>query len=249
MPAAIRSGLMQARRRARRRALCFAVLAVAVAGCGSNDGEPAMHVNEGVQRLASLIRERGVALDRSASSVKSIPVVWDAFKEFAAVPVESSELRDDAFSDGLLVEFGVFESGGDSGRTLQLILVRQLATDNGDLQQVRLVAHLRPADFDRIRRRLRVEECGDRKGCPARCAFENERALVGAPCVVSSSTGRLAGSKPPLASVSAWSFDTGGSSTAEQRESWIAFVERSPLYREARKLKPLAYEVSQESAE
>jgi hypothetical protein len=236
-----------------RTAYCVVALVLAVAAsCGSDETPAAIPVEEGETRLRSLLRERGVRVGSSGTnSMQSLRLAWAAFKEFAAVPVRPSELSDDPLSDGLLFEFGVFDFGGKWGKTFQLSFVRQLATADGDLQQVQLVAYFEPVAFDRMKSRIKVARCAEAGSCAARCTFEHTDAFVGDPCALSRTAGRPA--RPAdrmLASASAWSFDTGGSSAKAQRTSWIRFVERSPMFREAAgTLQPLGYEVWQGSAD
>jgi hypothetical protein len=221
---------------------CFLILALA-AGCRSVDDAHAIHVKDGASRLSSLLRARGVSLSPDANRPRPLRDAWRAFKAFASVPVLGSELSDDPGADGLLVEYGIFGSTGSSGRTFQLSFARQLATRDGDLQQVHLDVRFGPGAFATIGRHIRARTCTDGEGCQARCVFSDKAALFGAPCAESP-----AGRVPT--SVSAWSFDTGGSGTDEQRASWISFVEASAAFREAAsELKPVRYEVWQESAE
>jgi hypothetical protein len=198
-----------------------------------------MHVEDGSTRLNSLLVERGVrASADSTSSPRSLRAAWRAFKEFAAVPAEGGELSDEPLSDGLLFEYGLLD------KSFELNLVRQLATADGDLQQVHLDVHFAPADVATISEATRARRCAEEEECPARCVFGSKPALFGTPCAASPGGGRVP------RSVSAWSFDTGGSGTDEQRASWIRFVDGSLAFQEALfKLKPLRYEVWQESAE
>jgi hypothetical protein len=231
------------RRRGRRQAFpCLLILALA-AGCGSGNDEHAIHVKDGASLLASLLQARGVRLPPDANGPRPLRVAWRAFKDFASVPVRGSELSDDPGADGLLVEYGLLDSTGTSGRTFQLSFVRQLATRDGDLQQVHLDVWFGPGAFAEISQQIRARKCANGEGCPARCVFASKSALFGTPCADSP-----AGRSPT--SVTAWSFDTGGSGTDEQRASWISFVEASAAFQEAAfELKPVRYEVSQESAE
>jgi hypothetical protein len=213
------------------------------AGCGSGGDEHAIHVKDGASRLASLLRARGVRLSQDANGPRPLRVAWRAFKDFASVPVRGSELSDDAGSDALLVEYGLFDSTRSSGRTFQLSFVRQLGTREGDLQQVHLDVSFGRRAFATISRQIRARKCAEGEECPARCVFGSKSALFGTPCAESP-----AGRVPT--SVTAWSFDTGGSGTDEQRASWISFVEASAAFQEAAcELKPVRYEVWQESAE
>ncbi len=178
-------------------------------------------MKQGAHRLTSLLRESGVTPGkRSVKSKQSLGSAWAAFKEFAAVPVQRSELSDEPLSDGLLFEFGVFAFGGKWGKTFQLNFVRQLATADGDLQQVHLVVHFAPATFERIKNRVKAAPCADAEGCAARCSFV-ETDILGSSCVLSLARDRTARSTGhELASASVWSFDTGGSDTQAQRTSW-----------------------------
>jgi hypothetical protein len=229
--------------RATRQALLWmaAFLVVVAAGCGSTSGVPAMHVEDGSTRLNSLLLERGVrATADSTSSPRPLRAAWRAFKEFVAVPVNGGELSDEPLSDSLLFEYGLF--GSDN--SFELSLVRQLATADGDLQQVHLDVRFASGAVATIEEATRARKCADEEGCAARCVFGSKAALFGTPCAASPGGGRVP------RSVSAWSFDTGGSGTDEQRASWIRFVEGSLAFQEAAfKLKPLRYEVWQDSAE
>jgi hypothetical protein len=213
---------------------------VSAAGCGSGGGKPAIHVHEGSQRLTALLRQGGLEPGEQAKPTASLGRAWRAFKQFAAVPVHSDELSDEPENDGFLFEFGLL--GGSS----QMSFVRQLATSDGDLQQVHLDVTFPQATFSSVMAEIKVRPCGEDEGCPTRCSTRVDE-LVGTPCLLEQAV-EMAHST--LRSAGTWSYDTGGSSNDEELASWIAFVESSPVFRDAsRELKPLRYHVWQESAE
>lgn len=223
-------------------ALMLAALAPCVwtTGCGSGGGAPAIHVSGGSQKLTALLRQHDLEPGEQAAPTASLGRAWRAFKRFAAVPVRSDELSDEPESDGFLFEFGLFDG------SFEMDFVRQLATSDGDLQQVHLDVTFPPAAFDSLIAQITVRPCRADQGCPTRCTTRPEDFL-GTPCLLEQAV-RTVHTK--LRSAGAWSYDTGGSSTQDERSSWIAFVESSPAFRDAvLELKPLRYHVWQGSAE
>jgi hypothetical protein len=229
--------------------LLATVALVLVVSCGSEDGDSGIPVAQGETRLSALLRQHGVVLGRTGAA-HPLRAAWRAFQKFARVPVQRSELANGPLSDGLLFEFGVSEASEQWGKTFHLSFVRQLATADGDLQQVHLAAHFEPTTFEKIRRRLSATRCADPDRCLTRCSFD-EMTLVGTPCAVSLRTRLLrASAEEPLVAAHAWSFDADGSDTAAQRDRWMTFVENSPVFRiAAREFQPRGYELWQESAE
>jgi hypothetical protein len=192
-------------------AAAIASAAVLITSCGSHARE-SISVPQGGTRLAALLRKHGVRPGHDVERRASFAAAWAAFKEFAAVPVDRRELTGDSLDDGFLFEAGVFDFGGRWGETFEVSFVRQLATRDGDLQQVHLVVHFPSGSWKRLGAR---------------------------------------GLAPNRYSANPWSWDAGGSSKDQQRASWIASVERSTVFRNAvtGRVKPLGYEVWQDSAE
>jgi hypothetical protein len=208
-----------------------------------------MHAAGSDARLKSLLRERGIQLGRaSAARAGSLRSALEAFVDFAAIPVTSGELEPEPLSDGLLYEFGVFDFGDVWGKTLTLSLVRQYGMTGGDLQQVHLEAHFRPAVLAAILRRTRAEPCDSGTGCTYRCAYGGTSDLIGERCTVKAATPAPGRS---LQSASMWSFDTGEAGTIAAREAWVSLVEESPpfKYLSAHRDLLLGYQVWQDSAE
>jgi len=115
----------------------------AVAGCGSSVAdEKGMRVAGSEARLVSLLANRGVNAGRNPrSEPPPLRSAWEAFKEFAALPVAASDLTSDEPNDDLLYEDGVYDWGDEWGETFEVSFVRQYGTADGDIQQVHLVAH------------------------------------------------------------------------------------------------------------
>jgi hypothetical protein len=104
-----------------------------------------MHVAESKARLMSLLGERGVELGPNRKDPRTLSTAWEAFKAFAALPVDSSDLSSYEPNDDLLYEFGVYDWGDHWGKTFQVSFTRQYGTADGDIQQVQLVAHYPPS--------------------------------------------------------------------------------------------------------
>jgi hypothetical protein len=127
------------------------LIVAVVAGCGSGAGRPGIHVRDGAGRLTSLLRAHGVRVSaHSAIASRPLRVAWRAFKEFASVPVRASELSDEPDPDALLFEY----SRGSLPGNFQMDFVRQLATSDGDFQQVHLGVEFAPAASAKIRQQL-----------------------------------------------------------------------------------------------
>jgi hypothetical protein len=228
-------------------ALMSLVAATILTACGSHT--QSMRALGSETKLKSLAQERGIRLGRDVGDENgSLRAALTAFAEFAAIPIADGDLDPDPMSDGLLFEFGVFDFGGGWGNTLTVSFVRQYGMADGDLQQVHLEAHFRPAAFAAILRRTRVAACDSRE-CVFRCAYGGASDLVGGErCAVTSGVPER---NPSLHSASLWSFDAGEPGTASARARWLKLVEESPpfTYLSSREGLLVGYEIWQESAE
>jgi hypothetical protein len=77
---------------------------------------------ESARFLQNRLRSAGIDLEQPSAA--AVVPTWKTFQDFSAVPVEGV-LGPDEDGDGVLVQYGVYDFGGDSGRHFALDFTRQ----------------------------------------------------------------------------------------------------------------------------
>jgi hypothetical protein len=165
---------------------------------------------QNVADLRALLVAAHVPLTRgSTATASSFPAAWSAFRRFVQ----------EGKPEGLLFEFGVFESHF-WGTSFEVVLVSG---------RVHFVVHFPVAAYVAITRDLRAMPCVPGAGCSFRCFFRGDDGLVPHPCRLAEAGYRI-----------------GDMRLSEFRSTpWIADVQSSPVFRAllARHVRTVGYEL------
>jgi hypothetical protein len=78
--------------------------------------------------LRSMLRDAGIKLDDPAA--EDVPRAWEVFKAFGKIPVD--DVAPDSDSDGLLVQYGVYDWGDEDGLHFSFDFTRQFAFNDDE---------------------------------------------------------------------------------------------------------------------
>jgi hypothetical protein len=115
--------------------LVATTMVLVVAGCGGSDESTSSHPLRAAGSehvLKQLLTSHGVKLDGSAGSLQS---AWEAFKQFAEIPVSVNDVVASGEGDGFILQWGTYPRE----RRFQLDFTRQYVLRTEDIQQVHLV--------------------------------------------------------------------------------------------------------------